>query len=93
MTSDYTDPQGATRLAIEFLSLWIEPDRQAAATHIKEALDASTGPNPEFSAIAGLLNLSQFLLAEVVKANGASSAEDYDRLAREYLSRMSINLP
>ncbi|PWI16033.1 hypothetical protein DI272_19060 [Streptomyces sp. Act143] len=92
MTYSYEGPQDSTRLAIEFLGLWMDHDRPAAAAHITQVLDGPGGPDRNF-AIAGLLNLSHFLVAEVANARGASNPQEVDRIAREFLTELSINLP
>ena len=87
-----TDPNPATdpptRVAIEFLTLWMGPDRQFAAEHIVEVL----GPGDPGSSrvIAGLLNLSMILAFEAAKANGAT---DYRAWVGDYLRRISPDLP
>lgn len=87
-----TDPNpatDATRVAIEFLTLWMETDRLAAAEHIAGVIHDPDGPEPD-TAITGLLNLSMFLLFALAKANGA---DDYKAWAGEYLHNFSVNLP
>lgn len=66
MTCEYEGTQASTRLAIEFLTVWMEQDRPAAAEHIGSVLDADGGPQRDF-AIAVLLNLSHFLVIELAK--------------------------
>jgi hypothetical protein len=87
-----TDPNqatAATRVAIEFLMLWMEPDRPSAAAHILRVLDDPAGPGKEH-VIAGLLNLSMILAFDLAKANGAA---DYPAWVGEYLRRRSPELP
>jgi len=79
----------ATRVAIEFLMLWIESNRSFAAEHILRVLDDPDGPGRE-RVVSGLLNLSMFLGFELAKANGAA---DYPAWVREYLGRLSPGLP
>jgi hypothetical protein len=87
-----TDPSqaaAATRVAIEFLMLWMEPNRQSAAEHIVRVLDDSDGPG-RYQVVAGLLNLSMIFAFEAAKANGAA---DYPAWVGEYLRRHSPGLP
>lgn len=86
-----TDSQAtdATRVAIEFLTLWMEQDRDGAAAHITDVL---TGPDAPQTAhvVAGLLNLNMFTIFELAKANGAHDAVAW---AGEYLRGLSPQLP
>ena len=88
-----TDPNSAidppTRVAIEFLTLWMEPDRQFAAEHITQALGDPGTPGRDH-AIAGLLNLSMILAIELAQANGA---EDHLAWVADHLRRMSPEIP
>jgi len=83
----------ATRVAIECLTLWIEPGkaaRVAAAEHIAAIQHNPGGPGPD-QIIKGLLNLSMFF--ELVKERGVERQEDYDAKAREVLQNLSPRLP
>ncbi|MFF0759469.1 hypothetical protein ACFYWH_05440 [Streptomyces sp. NPDC003737] len=92
MADEYRDATDATRLAIEFLSIWLEGDQQAATEHIARVIHAPGGPHP-IVAINGLLILSHFMVLEIAKTRGATDAASFNALAREYLANMSINLP
>ncbi|MFJ6085119.1 hypothetical protein ACIQI8_27295 [Streptomyces sp. NPDC092369] len=92
MSYDYEGPQASTRLAVEFLTVWMEQNRQAAVEHIVSVLDSEGGPERDF-AIAGLLNLGHFLVIQVAKANGAVGAEELTEAAHEYLAYLSVHLP
>lgn len=81
----------ATRIAIEFLTLWLEPDRAGAAAHISDVLKAPVGPSAEH-VIAGLLNLNMFTIYQLAKASGAEP-DSYRAWAGAYLQRLSPNLP
>lgn len=87
MASEGTD---ATRVAIEFLTLWMEDDRRGAAEHITNVL----GPQPEpvAAAIAGLLNLNMHALFALAKARGAEP-DDIRAWAGDYLKHLSPDLP
>jgi hypothetical protein len=86
-----TDSQAtdATRIAVEFLTLWMETDRDGAAAHIT---DVMTGPDAPEGAhvIAGLLNLNMFTILELAKANGAGDGVAW---AGDYLRNLSPRLP
>jgi len=87
-----TDPNqatAATRVAIEFLTLWMEPNRPSAAAHFLRVLDDPGGPGRD-QVIAGLLNLSMILAFDLAKANDAA---DYPAGVGEYLRRHSPELP
>lgn len=78
-----------TRVAIECLTLWLEPGpeaRQQAAVHIADVVRAD---DPHLI-IAGHLNLAMLLLLELVAAQGA---EDLMAAGRAYLQTMSPSLP
>jgi hypothetical protein len=79
----------ATRVAIEFLTLWLEDDRWVAAEHIYDVLHDPATPQTE-AVIAGLLNLNMLFAFEAAKANGAT---DYVAWVGEYLRRHSPELP
>jgi hypothetical protein len=79
----------STRVAVEFLTLWMESDRQGAAEHIWQVLSDPDGPGAH-SVIAGQLNLSMILVLELAKAQGA---EDIQERAGEILRSLSPQLP
>ena len=79
----------ATRVAIEFLTLFLEPDLQRAADHIKVALDDPDGPDAA-SIVAGQCGLSRVLILALAKAQGA---EDVRERAGEILRELSQRLP
>jgi hypothetical protein len=87
--TDSNQATPATRVAIEFLMLWIESDRSFAAEHIAGVLHDPDSPGRE-QVISGLLNLSMFLGFELAKANGAA---DYPAWIREHLAHISPRLP
>lgn len=89
-----TDPDSqaatdATRIAIEFLTLWMERDRNGAAEHITKVMTEPNGPESAH-VVAGLLNLNMFTIFELAKANGAPDAVEW---AGEYLRNLSPQLP
>jgi hypothetical protein len=79
----------ATRVAIELLTLYLEPDLERAAAHIRTALGDPDGPDP-VSIIAGQCNLAMILVLELAKAEGA---EDLRERAGEILQELSRELP
>jgi hypothetical protein len=79
----------ATRVAIELLTLFLEPDLERAADHIRTALGDPDGPDP-VSIIAGQCNLAMILVLELAKAEGA---EDLRERAGEILQELSRQLP
>ena len=79
----------ATRVAIELLTLYMEPDLERAADHIRMALGDPDGPDP-VSIIAGQCNLAMILVLELAKAQGA---EDLRERAGEILQELSRELP
>ena len=79
----------ATRVAIEFLTLYLEPDLQHAAAHIRKVLGDPDGPDA-LSIIAGQCNLGMILVLELAKSQGA--ADPHER-AGEILQELSRQLP
>jgi hypothetical protein len=87
--SEMNPATAATRVAIEFLTLFLEPDLQHAAAHIKVALDDPDGPDAA-SIIVGQCGLSMALILELAEAQGA---EDVRERAGEILRELSRRLP
>jgi hypothetical protein len=88
------EPTSATRVAIEFLTLRLEPGERAqdrAAAHIVEVIHDPHGPGAD-SVVAGLLNLNMMQLMQLVKERGAT-AETMTQEAGEYLRELSRQLP
>jgi hypothetical protein len=79
----------AIRVAIEFLTLWLENDRQRAAAHIRMVLGDPDGPDAA-AIISGQCYLSMVLIIELAKAQGA---EDLPERAGEILRGLSRRLP
>jgi hypothetical protein len=87
---DDTNPvTTSTRVAIEFLTVWLESDKQFATEHIYRVLKDPDGPGADM-AIVGLLNLSNLLALELAKERGADDLQEW---ARKYLSNLSAQLP
>jgi hypothetical protein len=87
--SDSQAATDATRIAIEFLTLWMERDRSRAAEHITKVMTDPDAPETAH-VIAGLLNLNMFTIFELAKANNATDAVAW---AGEYLRSLSPHLP
>jgi hypothetical protein len=79
----------STRVGIEFLTVWLEGDKQFATEHINRVLKDPDGPGAD-KAIVGLLNLSMLLAFQLAKARGAENLEEW---VRKYLSNLSTTLP
>ena len=77
------------RVGIEFLTVWLESDKQFATEHIYRVLKDPDGPGAD-RAIVGLLSLSMLLAFELAEEQGA---EDLHEWARKYLSNLSAQLP
>ena len=77
------------RVGIEFLTVWLESDKQFATEHIYRVLKDPDGPGAD-RAIVGLLSLSMLLAFELAEEQGA---EDLQEWARKYLSNLSAQLP
>jgi hypothetical protein len=69
--SEMNSATAATRVAIELLTLYLEPDLERAAAHIRMALGDPDGPDP-VSIIAGQCNLAMILALELANAQGAA---------------------
>ena len=87
--SEMNPATAATRVAIEFLTLWLEPDRERAAAHIRGALDDPDRPDAA-SIIAGQCNLGMILVLDLARAQGAV---DLPERAGEILQELSRQLP
>jgi hypothetical protein len=87
--SEMNPVTASTRIAIEFLTVWLEGDKQFATEHINRVLKDPDGPGAD-EAIVGLLNLSMLLAVELAQAQGA---EDLQERIGKYLSNLSARLP
>jgi hypothetical protein len=87
--SEMNPVTASTRVGIEFLTVWLEGNKQFATEHINRVLKDPDGPGAD-KAIVGLLNLSMLLALQLAKAEGA---EDLQEWARKYLSNLSAQLP
>lgn len=91
LTMDEMPPTTACmRVAVECLTLWIEPHRPSAALHI--AL-LKQEPDEADRIIVGLLNLGDMLLLEFARQRGAKTAEEVAKETSQILRDLSITLP
>ena len=87
--SEMNPVTASTRVGIEFLTVWLEGDKQFATEHINRVLKDPDGSGAD-KAIVGLLNLSMLLALQLAKAQGAENLEEW---VRRYLSNLSATLP
>ena len=87
--SEMNPVTASTRVAIEFLTVWLEGDKQFATEHINRVLKDPDGSGAD-EAIVGLLNVSMLLAVELAEAQGAEILEEW---VRKYLSNLSAKLP
>lgn len=84
----------ATRVAIECLTLWLEPGQEArhrAAEHIADVTPDTESKN---QLIGGLLNLSMLLVLKLAKeTNPAATDDDLLERAGDILRHWSPRLP
>jgi hypothetical protein len=83
-----------TRVAVECLTVWIEPGqttRLPAVEHIAGVVHDPDGPGADLI-IFGLLNLNELVLLQLVKDRGAT-AENMRERAGEFLRELSSRLP
>lgn len=86
------EPPVPTRVAIEFLTLWMEPGDEArlrAAEHIAGVVHEPGGIGAD-AVIVGLLNLNMLTLLSLAKAQGAT---DIAVKAGDILREWSRQLP
>ena len=90
---DQSNPAtNATRVAIECLTLWLEPGPEARARAVEHiaSLQYDPGSPGSDNIIAGLLNLSMMLIMNLAREQGA---EHIDTRAHEILQELSAQLP
>jgi hypothetical protein len=85
-------PTGTTRIAVEFLTLWMQSDRKGAAEHIARVRHDPQGPGVD-AIITGLLNLNMLTLFKLATAQGATTTESFYETATAILRDMSRMLP
>jgi hypothetical protein len=78
-----------TRVGVECLMLWLEPDRPNAARHVTTLIQQD--PEEAARIIVGLLNLSHKLLLKLATERGATPYDLRNR-EREILSDLSLKL-
>jgi hypothetical protein len=90
---DQPDPKTeAIRVAIECLTLWMEPGPEARVDAVEHIVRLQYDPDSPGgnNVIPGLLNLSMMLLLSLAEEQGA---EDIQQRAREILREWSPQLP
>jgi hypothetical protein len=80
-----------TRVAVEFLTLWMEQDRLNTAAHIAEVINDPNGPGAP-SIVAGQCNLGMLLVLRLAKERGAVTAEELGAKADQILQELSLEL-
>jgi hypothetical protein len=89
---DETNPTtAATQVALECLTLWLQPDRQRAIDHIANLQVDPSGPGPT-NLIVGLLNLSSWLLFSLAETQGEATDAELVEKAKDILDRLSEQL-
>jgi hypothetical protein len=89
--SEMNPATASTRVAVEFLTLWMESDRLRSAAYIERILNDPNGP-PAPSIIAGQCNLGMLLVLMLAKERGAGAA-DMMETAHGILRDLSRDLP
>jgi hypothetical protein len=89
--SEMNPATASIRVAVECVTVWLESDRQSAATYIAHLLHDPDGPGAD-TMITGLVSLSEFLVLMLAKERGAS-ADDSVEKARGILQGLSQRLP
>ena len=89
------DATEATRLAVEFLTVWTEADteekKRDAASYITRRLTAPDAPD-RIQVIRGQLYLNELILLTLAKASGAKD-DNLRTWGVEWLGRLSPQLP
>jgi len=84
----------ATRIAVEFLTLWIQPDAEARAEATAYICQRLTEPDalPIEDVLAGHLNLARLLLFRCA-VQESNNPDDLFRDVQAILQQMSPSLP
>lgn len=86
-----------TRLAIEFLTVWMDDsDEEMAFSHVTNVICADhqmSALEMSAAAVTGLLNVSKILLVRLAQARGAMSDAEIQDKASEILRELSLRLP
>ncbi len=88
------EPTAATRIAVECLTLWLQPGAEAwvaAAEHMVELMGTPINAT-SIDMVSGLLNLNVWVLFDLMKERGLSLHEADAGVAR-YLQDLSARLP
>jgi hypothetical protein len=89
--SDLNPATAGTRIAVEFVALWMEQDHLCAAEHIARILNDPDTPGAPLI-VAGQCNLAMLLVLMLAKERGAGADDMMDK-AREILQGLSRDLP
>jgi hypothetical protein len=84
------EPPAPTRVAIEFLTLWMEPGDEARRHAVEHITRIALGPDGIGPVLAGLLNLNTMTLFRLAQTEGA---EDIAESAGDILREWSRQLP
>jgi hypothetical protein len=89
--SDLNPATAGTRIAVEFVALWMEQDHLCAAEHIARILNDPDTPGAPLI-VAGQCNLAMLLVLMLAKERGAGADDMMDK-AQEILQDLSGDLP
>jgi hypothetical protein len=81
-------PNTASRIAIEFLTLWMEQDRDGAIEHIVRVLNEPNAPDAGVI-IAGQCNLAMALAMKLAAERGAVTLDELRTKAGEIVQEVS----
>jgi hypothetical protein len=90
--SEMNPATAGTRIAVEFVTLWMEQDRLCAAERIARILNDPDTPDAPFI-VAGQCNLAMLLVLMLAKERGAITADQLRTEAGEILQELSRDLP
>ena len=90
--SEMNPATAGTRIAIEFVTLWMEQDRLCAAEHIARILNDPDTPGAPLI-VAGQCNLAMLLVFMLARERGARTADQLRTRAGEILQELSQDLP
>jgi len=80
-----------TRMAAEFLLIWMERDQETATLFVEAVLGNPNGPGAPHI-VAGLLNVGAALVRMLAEARGAVTDDDKRTMAREILRGLTNNV-
>jgi hypothetical protein len=89
--SEMNPATAGTRIAVDFLTVWIEQSPQTAANYVDARLNDPNGPGV-YDIIIGQLTLGTLLISMLAQAHGAVTADDINRMAGEILRGLARDL-